>query len=169
MAFVTTAFNAYGKIQQSKYAQGQANLQAQQSDYQAGIEQKAGLQTAQIIRRAGTRQVGAANAAYAGAGVKVGEGSALETERQIGLDSEHDAFQAILQGDRRAAGLRTDASLSRINGNALQTAGYVNAAGTLLSGGYQGLKASGWRTAGQPGFGGTQAPAPVETRYVPRG
>lgn len=46
-----------------------------------------------------------------------------------------------------------------------KTAGYVNAVGTVLSGGYQAMRSNGWRTAG-PGFSGLQAPAPVEDRSI---
>jgi hypothetical protein len=171
MAWVAVAIggmNAMNQIQQGRYANAQAGLQAQQLDYQAQVEQDTALKTAEIIRRAGRRQVGQANATYAAAGVKVGEGSALETERQIDQDVEHDAFQTILEGSRRAGGLRADAAMTRADGRAREAAGYVNAVGTALGSAYQGLKSSGWRTAG-PGFSGTQAPAPVEIRNVPKG
>lgn len=160
-----TGMNAFNQIQQGKYANAQAGLQAAQNDYQAQVEQDNALKTAALIRRAGKRQVGQANAAYAAAGVKVGEGSTLETERQIDQDVEHDAFQAILEGGRRARGLRTEGELTRINGRMQETAGYVNAVGTVMGGMYQGMRSNGWRTNG-PGFSGTQAPAPVETRTI---
>jgi hypothetical protein len=171
MSFVIAAvggMNAMQQVQAGKYAKGQAYLQAQQADYQAGIEQQTALQTAGLIRKAGARQVSAANAGYAAAGVKVGAGSALETERYIDQGSEHDAFQALLTGDRRASGLRTQATMDRIGGDAAERGGYVSAVGTLLSSGANAMRAGGWRTAG-PGFSGGQTPAPVETRYVPRG
>lgn len=166
MAFVTVAINALGQIQQGRYANSQAQLQAQSEEFQAHVEEQTALQTAGVIRRAGRRTVGAANAAYAGAGVVVGEGSAGEVERDITQGYEHDAYQAILEGKRRSLGLTTDATLTRIAGSQAQTAGMVNAVGSALQGGYKALKASGWRTGGGPGFAGTQAPAPVETRSV---
>jgi hypothetical protein len=147
MSWVTVAVGASSALSQinaGKYAKGQSDLQAQQSEYQAAAEQKAALNTAAIIRRAGRRQLGQATAAYASAGVQVGEGSAGEVERQITQDVEHDAFQTILQGDRRALGLRTDATLMRIDGKSKETAGYVNAVGTLLSTGAQAY--GGWKT-----------------------
>lgn len=137
--------NALNQVNAGKYARGQADLQASQAEYQATVEQKAALDTAAIIRRAGRRQIGQATAAYAGAGVQVGEGSAGEVERQITQDVEHDAFQTILQGDRRARGLQTDATLMRIDGKSKETAGYVNAVGTLLSSGAQAY--AGWKTS----------------------
>lgn len=165
VAVAVTGFNALNQIQAGKYANAQAGIQASQDDYQAKVEQESALQTAGIIRRAGQRQVGQANASYAAAGVKVGEGSALETERQIDQNTEHDAFQAILDGSRRARGLQTQAQLTRIDGSMKENAGYVNAFGTAMSGMYQGMTSNGWRTGGQPGFSGTRGTlAPVETR-----
>lgn len=166
MAWIQTvigASSAFNQILGGKYANAQAQMQADQMEYQAKLEEQSALQTAAVIRRAGQRQVGAANAAYAVAGVKVGEGSALETERQITTDVEHDAFQAILDGGRRARGLQTSAQLSRIDGRMKQTAGYVNAASSMLNSGYNAIKSNGWRTNG-PGFSGTQPPAPVQDR-----
>lgn len=160
-----TGMTAFNNVQQGRYAKAQSGLQAVMSDYQAQVEQDNALKTAEMIRRAGRRQVGQANAAFAGAGVKVGEGSAAEVERDITQGYEHDAFQALLEGGRRAAGLRLDGQLTRINGDMQETAGYVNAVGTVLGGMYQGMKSNGWRTGG-PGFSGTQSPAPVETRTI---
>lgn len=169
VSLTLTAVNALGQVQQGKTARAQANIQAGLSEYQAQVEQDNALKMAEIIRRAGRKQVGQANAAFAGAGVKVGEGSAAEVERDITQGYEQDAFQAILEGNRRARGLQTDAAMERAQGRMAQAAGYVNAVGTVLGGTYGAMRANGWRTAG-PGFSGTQAPAPVETRtidYIP--
>ena len=172
MSWVNVAIagaNAFNQVKQGRYAKAQARMQAGMADYQAQVEQANALKTAEIIRRAGRKQVGQANAAYAGVGVKVGEGSAAEVEREITQGYEHDAFQALLEGGRRASGLRTDAQLMRINGDMQQTAGYVNAVGTVMGGVYEGNRNKGWRT-NSPDGQGRQAPAPVETRTpVPTG
>lgn len=142
-------------IGQGTAADISARAQAGMLDYQAKVETDIAMHTAELIRRAGHAQVGKAEASYAAAGVKVGEGSALETDRQIYQDSEHDAFQAILEGQRRALGLQTDAELTRINGRLMKQAGYVNAVSALASSAYQGY--SGWKTRqpvnGTPGDG----------------
>lgn len=163
VAVAITGFNAFQQVQSGNLAKGQADLAAGQLEYQGNVERDNALETARLIRRAGRQQIGQTDAAYAGAGVKVGEGSAAEVERQQYQDVEHDAFQAILEGNRRARGMDTQADLTRIDGRMRQQAGYVNAVGTVLNGAYQGMRANGWRTAG-PGFSGTQAPAPVVNR-----
>jgi len=156
---------AYSSIQQGNAAQRGADMQADAESYQAKVEQQSALQTAGIIRRAGQRQVAQANAAYAGAGVKIGEGSAGRVEQQITQDYEHDAYQAILEGNRRARGLQVNATATRLSGDMAQTAANVNALNSVLSSGLSGLSNSGWRSKG-PGFSGTQAPAPVEDRSI---
>lgn len=139
-----TGARAFGQYQQGALASELAGAQADSYNYQAKVEHDNALQTAALIRRAGARQVGQANAAYAGAGVKVGEGSALEAERYIDQNTEHDAFQAILEGDRRGRGMQVKAASARAQGDMARTAGIVNAMGTVLQGGYKAY--NGWKT-----------------------
>lgn len=166
MSFVTVAIagsKVYSQLQAGSNAKGQAYLQASQADYQAKVEQENALKTAAVIRRAGRHQAGQATAAYAGAGVQVGAGSAGEAERQINLDVEHDAFQALLDGGRRSSAASTEAKLLRINGDLQQSAATASAVSSALGSMYSGMRSNGWRTQG-PGFSGTQTPAPVEVR-----
>jgi hypothetical protein len=172
MAYVNLAIagmSAFNSIQQGRYAQAQAGMQAQVGEIHAQMAQEDALQTAEIIRKAGRKAVSSATAAYAGAGVKVGEGSAAQTGRQIDNDVEHDEYVALLEGNRRASGLRLDAALGRSQGDAAQAAGNVGAVTALMGGFNTGLRATGWRTGGMPGYAGTQAPAPIENRDIPRG
>jgi hypothetical protein len=159
-----TGINAYSQVQNGRFANAQAGLSAQAAEYQAKVENENALKMAEMIRRAGRRQVGQTVAGYAKAGVAVGEGSALEAERQINLDVEHDAFQALLDGSRRASGLQVEATMERANGRMRQAAGYVQAAGTVLGGTHAAMRANGWYSRR------TDGGAPVETRTpVPTG
>lgn len=164
MSFANVAIagaNAFSQVQSGKYAKGVANVQAGLMDYQAQVDNDNALKTAAIIRRAGRKAVGATDAAYAGAGVVVGQGSAGLVESDERYNVEHDAFQALLDGGRRANSMQTQAALTRIDGRMAQQAGYVRATGSVLGGVSKAAGASGWRTTGAPGFSGTQAPAPV--------
>lgn len=152
VAVAVTGMNAFQQVQSGRMARSQAGLQASMAEYQAKIEQETALKTAEVIRKAGRRQVGQAAASFAGAGVKVGEGSAAEVERDITMAYEQDAFQALLDGGRRASGLQTDAKLTRASGDMQYAAGIVNAAGTVLQGVGQYQRASGWRTQGPNGW-----------------
>lgn len=150
-----TAISVFGQLQSGRAAQAQGAMQGQQLDYQAKVERDNALQTAMLIRRQGKYAVGAADVAAAGSGVVVGQGSAGEADRQIYQDTEHDAYQAILSGDRRGRGLEVQAVGARAQGDIAKSNSVMSAAGTVMSSGYQAF--SGWRTQ-------TQAPAPVETR-----
>jgi len=137
--------SALGSIAGGNAANSQAKYQASQQDYQANVEQDNALAQAQVIRKSAREARASATAGYAGSGVVVGEGSAQEVDRAILNDSEHDAFTAILNGNRRARGLRQDAEVTRAAGKNAQKAGLFNGLGTALSAGYK--IGSGWKTA----------------------
>jgi len=171
MSWVNVAIvgsSALNQYTAGKTAAMQGQLSKQMGDYQAKVEQQTALETAALIRRAGRRQVGEANAAFAAAGVQVGQGSAAEVERDITQGYEHDAYQALLDGGRRARAAQLQGEFDRIDGHMRENAGRVAAVNTALSQGYGYMRASGWRSKG-PGYAGTQSPAPVEIRDVPRG
>lgn len=155
-----TTVSVAGQLQQGRAAKRAADADAARMDYQALIEQDNALATAQQIRREGVRERGQTLGAIAASGVEVGQGSALDAEREVMTDAETDAYLAILNGERAAQGLRSDAQSTRRAGRDARRAANVAAVGTLLSAGAQGMRASGWRSAG-PGFSGTQPPAPV--------
>lgn len=81
---------------------------------------------ARQIRKAAREVRSTAQAAYAGAGVDVSEGTPLIADQYIVRESEQDALNTILQGrlGRRAA---------RQGGSATATGQYLQGAGTLLS------------------------------------
>lgn len=153
---------AYGQ-----YAGGQtASIEGQAAgdalDFQARNERSSAKIDAARIRRAGEFQRGQTVGAVAAAGVKVGQGSALDAERRVMEDAAIDEHLAILNGDQRALGLDMQASSRRRAGRDAKRAGRIVAASSLLGAGAAGMKASGWRGAG-PGFAGTQRGAPIET------
>lgn len=163
LAMAGTGLQVAGQVKQGRAAQRQADQDAARMEYQAAIEQDNALATADQIRRQGVRDRGQTVATIAASGVKIGEGSALDAEREVMQDAEADAYMAILNGGRAAQGLRSDAAATRRAGRQAKRAANIAAASTLLSAGAQGMRSSGWRSAG-PGFSGTQAPAPVEDR-----
>lgn len=102
-------------------------------NYQAAVERDNAQAEAQAIRRDGRRNVGTTIASIAASGVKVGQGSAADAERQVLQDTETDASMAILNGERRARGLDTQAVSRRRAGRDARASGYVGAATSLLS------------------------------------
>ena len=134
---------AYGQVKQGQAAQRNANEEAAQLDYQARVEQDNALHDAQTLRRQGEVSRGQTLAATVASGVKVGQGSALDAERQVMQDSETDAMMAMLNGDRTASALRDRASRTRRAGRDARMAGNIGAFTSLLSAGSQGYKFSG--------------------------
>ncbi len=156
-----------GQIGQGIAAKNQANAAAADDIYQASVERSNAQAEAYNIRKAGRRQRGDTLSSIVASGVKVGEGSALEAERQVMNDYARDEYMALLTGERRASAFEREASNKRRAGrDALLSAG-INSFTSLLSAGGNYARANGWGTKG-PGFSGLQAPAPVETRHIPR-
>lgn len=164
-ATMAATIQAAGQLQQGRAAQRGANEDAARLEYQGQIEQANAQAQADLIRRQGVSDRARTVAGAAVSGVEVGQGSAGDAERQVMQDAEADAYMAILSGERAARGLNSDAAATRRAGRDAKRASKIGAFTSLLSAGSQGLRASGWRSAG-PGFSGTQMPAPVETRTV---
>jgi hypothetical protein len=163
LATVGTGMNVIGGIQQGKAADRQARGAAAESEYQAVAALDDARAEAANIRRAGAQQRGETLAGVAASGVKIGEGSALLAEREVMEQASRDEYMTILTGERQASAYRRQAANLRAAGRDARRAANLGAFSSLLSAGGSFAKASGWRSNG-PGFSGTQAPAPVETR-----
>lgn len=137
LLFVSTASTVMAASAQADAADAQATQAANEGEYR----RDAAKAQAERIRRAGRSQRSAAQAALAGSGVKLGEGTALEVDKQIATDSEKDALSAILSGDRAYASGKAEASALSSYGESQQIGGYMSAAGNVL-GSYQ---KTGWK------------------------
>ncbi len=155
-----TGLQIGSQISAGRTAEANARLEAADMDYQAAMERDNAALMARTYRREGRAVRGQVLAAVAASGVKIGEGSALDAERDVMTDSETDAELAILRGEQTGRGLNTRATLTRMAGRQARRAANLQAFNTLLSAGAQGMKASGWRANG-PGWSNQQAPAPV--------
>lgn len=149
MSFVAAAglaISVGGALYSGDQAKQAGKIQGIFADSQARIEEAAAMETAQLIRRAGRKQLGATKAGYVGAGVLLGEGSAQAAEEEVTQGYEHDAYQAILDGRNRASSARNAGANARQAGNDAFTASVISGAGTALSGAGQIGRANGWRT-----------------------
>jgi hypothetical protein len=155
-----TGLQIGSQISAGRTAEANARLEAADMDYQAAMERDNASLQARSIRREGRAVRGQVLGSIVASGVKVGEGSALDAERDVMTDSETDAELAILRGEQTGRGLNTRATLTRMAGRQARRAANLQAFNTLLSAGAQGMKASGWRANG-PGWSNQQAPAPV--------
>jgi hypothetical protein len=128
-----TVASVVGQQQQAKQQQKMYEDQAQQTANQAAYEKDAARARAEKIRKMGKAQQGEAKAALAASGVKLGEGTALEVQKDIGQRAEEDALTAILQGDRyqQSADAEID-MLGKAGSNARSNAN-MSSVGTILS------------------------------------
>lgn len=135
---------AVGQQQSAKAQESMAEDQAQQAANQAAYQKDAAKSHAEKIRKMGSAQKSEARASLAASGVKVGEGTALEIEKEITAASEEDALSALLGGKRAASASETESELFMKSGaNARRNANYSSAA-TILSTG--GSIAGGWKS-----------------------
>jgi hypothetical protein len=142
-----------GSISQGNASRRAAEEQAGWDEYQAKVSRAEAEAQASRIRRAGRVARGETLSALVASGVKVGEGTALEAERQVMTDYETDAAMAILSGERAAVSSEVQASTRRKAGRDAQRAGYINAGTSLLS-------------AGRATMRNRQPNAPVENRDI---
>ena len=144
----STVLGAAGQMQQAQATQAAANYNAQIGDMNARIaEQRAddaidrGRTEEQRKRQEVAKLKGAQVAAMAANGVDVSFGSPLDTIVDTAVLGELDALTVRSNAHREAYDYRVDAankragaSLSRMQGESARTGGYLNAAGTILTG-----------------------------------
>lgn len=146
---VGTAVTVIGQQQAAKAQDDMVEDRAQQAVNDAAYKKDAAKQQAEKIRRLGAAQKSEARASLAASGVKVGEGTALEVEKEITKNSEEDALSAIISGKRAATASEDEASLFMKSGSNARTNANYASAGTVLSGAAS--LASGWKTSAKGG------------------
>lgn len=162
VTMVFAGVQALGQVTQGRVANTNAGAEADMLDFQGRQAMDDAQGEAQRIRRAGREARGETLAAISASGVKVGEGSALEAERQVMTDYTQDEYLAILTGQRQQRAANLEAGNVRRAGREARRASKTQAAVTLLGTGAQSMRAGGWRSNG-PGFSGTQIPARIES------
>lgn len=139
----STLVGAFGQMQAGKQEQQWANYQAAQAEADAKAEKGAATVEAERIRKAGKRAMAEADAALAGSGVALGEGTAVNINRDIAQGVEEDALLTIAGGQDRSLRLNAQATADRIRGSQAASAGKIGALSTLIGG--TNRAASGWK------------------------
>lgn len=148
LTIASTAIGAVGAIQQgnaqaeaSRYNAKVSTMNAEMSRRRAKDAQERGAREEQQKRAQIAALKGQQIAAMAANGVDLTFGSPLDTIADTAMLGELDALTIRKNTAReaydyevQAVNGQADANLSRMNANASQTAGYLNAAGTLLGG-----------------------------------
>lgn len=131
---VGTGMSVLGSIQQGKAQQKAYEEQAQQTVNEAAYRADAAKQQAEKIRKAGAAQKGEARASLAASGVKIGEGTALEVDREITQNSEEDALSMMLSAERATSAAQQEAKMLNKAGSNAMTSSVLGAGGTLAKG-----------------------------------
>lgn len=141
----SAVYGAYSSVQSGKQAQLNVDAQADQAALDAQTEKSAAQVQAERIRKLARIQASEANAALAASGVEVGEGTALNINREIYENAEEDAALTMFGGSNRAQRLNVDAANYRTAGRFERSQANGQAGATLLS--TAGSMASGWKTS----------------------
>lgn len=132
-----TAYSVYTTQQSGKQAQLNADAQSDQSKLDADTAASAAVVQADRIRRMARNQASEANAALAGSGVQVGEGTAININEEIIGNAEEDAALTIFNGRNQGARLNTDAANYTLAGQQARGNANSQSIGTVLSAGAQ--------------------------------
>lgn len=139
-----TVLSMVGQQQQGKAQQKAYNAQAQQTLNEGAYRADAAKQQAEKFRKAGKAQAGEARAQLAASGVKLGEGTPLEIDKEITQNAEEDALSALIGGKRATSAAQEEARLlGKAGGNAVSNAGMGAASSVLQLGGS--FAKSGWK------------------------
>lgn len=133
LAAVGGVMSAKGQMDAGRAQQQAANFSAEQDEIEAAQTRQAYREQAEKIRRIGRAQASEAKAAYAASGVSIGSGTPVLINDQIQNDTESDAYNTILTGNRRADSLEAQAAMSRRSGASMAKVGQRAATGSLLS------------------------------------
>lgn len=144
-AAAAAVYSAYSTVQSGKQQQLNADAQAEQAEADAKTERSAAEVQADRIRKLARIQAGEANAALAASGVEIGEGTALNINREIYENAEEDAILTVFGGSNRAQRLNVDATNYRMSGAQARSNANAQAGATLISS--LGDTYSGWKKA----------------------
>ena len=134
MMALSTGVSVVGQLQQGQAAKAAANAEARNAENLAAQTRDAAMQEAKRIRLAGDRTRGAARAQLAASGIDVNSGTAVTIEDDIGTNSELDAYNTLLTGDRKATSLQDSAAISRARGKNAVTSSMLGSVSTGLQG-----------------------------------
>jgi hypothetical protein len=134
MMALSTGVSVVGQLQQGQALKQAANAEARNAENLAAQTRDAAMQEAKRIRLAGDRTRGAARAQLAASGIDVNSGTAVTIEDDIGTNSELDAYNTLLTGDRKATSLQDSAAISRARGKNAVTSSMLGSVSTGLQG-----------------------------------
>jgi hypothetical protein len=153
LSFAGTLISAAGQMQAAKQQQAAANWQALEYERQ-GKAERAGAQ-AEALEEGRRRDLALSRlqTVAAASGFSATDPTALDLSGDI---AQHGTYRAQLRqfgGEDRAAGLRSQAQVTRMQGQAAATAARARAVGSIISG-FGGLARYGGGGSAAPASGG---------------
>jgi hypothetical protein len=134
MMAVSTAFAAKSAIDQGRFQKATSRYNARVAENKAVETRNVGNE-AELAHRQKVAQLQSKQRAQLGAaGIDLTSGSALQLQEDTAMLGEADALRIRSNAERQASALETSAGLTSAQGDYAQTAGYNQAAGTILSG-----------------------------------
>lgn len=145
MMAISAGVSVLGQLQAGQAQKQAADANALENDIAAAQSREAAKQEADRIRKAGDRQAGAARAAFAGSGIVVDQGSAVNINQDIYQGAESDALNTLLTGERQASAYNRKASMYRAEGENAVTSSLLSSAATAgqAMAGWKGAQAAG--------------------------
>lgn len=148
LALLGSVVGAAGSIQQGKAQAAAYNAQAQANEQnsriaerQAQEEAASGAREERLIRRQTQQEMGAQRAMFAANGLDSSSGSPLDIQTGTAFNGEMDALTTrrntsfnVWGMQNQAVGYRNQARADRAAAKNAKTAGYIGAAGSLLTG-----------------------------------
>lgn len=134
MMAISTGVSVAGQLQQGMANQRASNAEARTAENLAAQTRDAAMQEAKRIRLAGDRTRGAARAQLAASGIDVGSGTAVTIDGDIATNSELDAYNTLLTGDRKSTSLTDSAAISRARGKNAVSSSMLGSISTGLQG-----------------------------------
>ena len=143
---VGTAVSAYGQIQAGQAAKKSAQAQKASLTRQALEAEQRGEELAGRRAEQTKAQRARARVSLAASGLAVGEGTAGQVERDIATLGTKEEKLIRRSAARQALGLREKGAIVAFEGQQAQTAGFIGATGTVISG--ASTVASRWKPKG---------------------
>lgn len=125
-----TVLGAVSAINAGKQQKGAADFQAVQLDQNAGAADASAQRRSNEERRQARLASSRLQALAQGGG---GDPTIIDLQEDIAGEGEYRALSALYEGKQQSDGLRNQAAGLRATGRAAQSAGYMNAATTVLS------------------------------------
>lgn len=131
----STILSASSAVSQGMAAKYAGKFNAGQEEVAGRQSFAAGQRRAWQETRQGKLVSSRAQAVSAASGAGAGDESVVDIEGRIGAQTEYNALSSLYEGAESQRGMSAQASLDRAAGSNAQSAGFINAGTTLLSGG----------------------------------